>query len=422
MGFIDQLLDDIPIPRVAKIRQVFENPYIKDVEEELVKKLTEKEVLNQIKVGARIAITVGSRGITDMLPMVKTLVSTLKSAGAEPFIIPAMGSHGGATAEGQKAILKKLGITEEALGVPIRATMDTVQVGTSANGLPVYIDRFASEADGIVIINRIKPHVAFRGDYESGLCKMIAIGLGKQKGADICHDLGFGKMAENIPAIAREALAKSKILFGVGILENAYHRVSKLVVLRNEEILDAEPALQAEAKRLAPRFFFDTLDVLIIDEIGKDISGTGFDNNAVGRYHTPFAYGGPTISKVCALDITDKSNGNGNGLGILDFTTRRAFEKFSFENTYPNALTTTVTMSVKIPMVLKNDRQAIQAAIKTSNILDKTKVRLARVKNTLMMGEFEVSESMFEEVRNHPRAEIISEPYDLRFSPEGNLF
>lgn len=421
MSSIDDLLDNIAVPRMVKVSQYFERTFISDMEQELSAKLTASGALKEIRDGQKIAVGVGSRGISNLPIMVKILIRAIKEAGGDPFIVPAMGSHGGATAEGQREMLIRMGIEEEFVGAPIRATMEVVQVGVSANNLPVYIDKYAYEADGIVIINRVKPHVAFRGDYESGLLKMITIGLGKQKGADICHELGFGKMAENIPAIAKVTLSKTKLLFAVAILENAFHEVCRLEVLKNAEIIENEPILQAEAKRLSPKILFDSLDVLVIDEIGKDISGTGFDTNAVGRYHTPFASGGPQITKIAVLDLTEKSHGNANGLGILDFTTKRVLDKFSFEHTYPNALTSTVATSVKIPMVLKSDKQAIQAAIKTCNILDKSGVRMVRIKNTQKLNEIEVSETLLAEVQANNRLEVISQPYELGFNEQGNL-
>ena len=333
-----------------------------------------------------------------------------------------MGSHGGATAEGQRDMLAGMGITEETVGAPIRASMETVEIGVSSNGFPVHLDRFAAEADGIVVVNRIKPHVAFRGPCESGLMKMIVIGMGKQKGADTCHELGFGTMAENLQTMGRVTLAKAKVLCGVALLENAYHETARVEVLSGDEIPVREPALLEEAWRLYPRLYFDRLDVLIIDEIGKDISGTGFDTNVVGRYHTPYVSGGPTITRIACLDITERSHGNANGLGILDFTTRRAFDKFDFDNTYPNSLTSTVPTSVKIPMVLKSDRQAIQAAIKTCNILKKAEVRLARIRNTVALDEIAVSENLLGEVRANARLAVAGEPFALGFDPNGNLF
>ena len=422
MSTIDTLLQDIPIPRMTKVLQAFERPRVLDVEGELVRKLRDSKALAKVRSGQKIAITAGSRGITSLPLMLKVLVSEIKRAGGDPFLFPAMGSHGGATAEGQRDMLVGMGITEEYIGAPIRATMETLEIGRSDNGFPVHVDAQAHHADGIVVVNRIKPHVAFRGKCESGLMKMIVIGMGKQKGADICHELGFGKMAENILSMGRVTLGKTNIICGVGILENAYHETAQLEVMTREEIPVREPALLEVAWRLYPQIYFEQLDVLIIDEIGKDISGTGFDTNVVGRYHTPYVSGGPSITRIAVLDITNRSHGNANGLGILDFTTRRAFDKFSFENTYPNSLTSTVPTSVKIPMVLKNDRQAIQAAIKTCNILDKTRVRLARIKNTVALDEIAVSENLLPEVETNSNLKAQGAPYHLAFDAKGNLF
>ena len=422
MSTIDNLLDGIPIPRLIRVRQSFERPRIADVEAELVQKLRGSGGLAKIKRGQKIAVTAGSRGISSLPLMLKVLAAEIKRVGGEPFLFPAMGSHGGATADGQREMLIGMGITEEYVGAPIRSSMETVQIGISDNGLPVHLDTYAHQADGIVVVNRIKPHVAFRGKCESGLMKMIVIGMGKQMGADICHELGVGTMAENILSMGRTALAKANIICGLGILENAYHETARLEVLAKDEIPAREPALLEEAWRLYPRIYFDRLDVLIIDEIGKDISGTGFDTNVVGRYHTPYVSGGPTITRIAVLDITDRSHGNANGLGILDFTTRRAFDKFSFNDTYPNSLTSTVPMSVKIPMVLKNDRQAVQAAIKTCNILDKSNVRLARIKNTVALDEIAVSENLLTEVGANRNLEALGEPRAFAFNDQGNLF
>ncbi|MBI5580397.1 MAG: DUF2088 domain-containing protein [Deltaproteobacteria bacterium] len=421
-GIIGKLLKDIPIPRVVKILQKFERPILDDVEAEFIKRLRSSRVLDRVQPGMRIAIGVGSRGISNQPLILQALIRGLKAKGAEPFIFPAMGSHGGATAEGQQNLLARMGITEMSMRAPIRATMDVVDMGTAQNGLTAWFDAYAAAADGIVLVNRIKPHVSFRGAYESGLMKMIAIGLGKQKGAEACHQLGMERMLDNIVAIGRRALSTGKILFGIALVENAYHETCRLEAIPAQLIEEDEVALQAEAKRLEARILFDRLDVLIIDEIGKNISGTGFDNNVVGRFHLPhMKSAGPFITRIAALDITDASHGNGNGLGIADFTTDRAFRKFSFEETYPNSLTSTVPASVKIPMVLENDRLAIQAAIKTCNIADFRDVRLVRIKNTLEAHLLEVSETLLAEARANPRMDILSEPCEFAFDAQGNI-
>ena len=422
MGIISSLLDNVPIPKVVPVTQKFQRPKIENIEDELLSRLRSKGVLARIRSGSKIAVAVGSRGIENQPLMVKLMVREIKKRGADVFLVPAMGSHGGATAEGQQSMLQGMGFTREYIDAPIRASMDVVKIGTSANGLPVFVDKIAHDADGVVIINRIKPHVAFRGAYESGLMKMCAIGLGKQKGAEICHNLGFGRMAENVPAIAREVIGKLNILWAVALVENAYHETCEINVLEKTEIEKVEPVLQKRAKELSPKLHIDSLDVLIIDRIGKNISGTGFDTNVVGRYHTPYASGGPDITRILALDLTDESHGNANGVGILDFTTRRLFEKMEFEQTYPNSLTSTVPTSVKIPMVLENDRHAIQAAIKTCNIADKSAVRLARMRTTLHLDRLYVSGAVLPDVKKHPMMEIAGEPDELQFDSEGNLF
>lgn len=422
MSTIDRLLDSIAIPKVIRVRQKFDRPRIDDVVSELKSRLAAKDVLARIKPGQSVAITIGSRGITNMPLMIKTLVEEVKRCGGQPFMVPAMGSHGGATAQGQIEMTIGMGYTEEYIGAPMKSDMEPVQIGVSENGFPVFFDRNAYEADWTIVANRIKPHVAFRGPVESGLQKMITIGLGKQKGADICHELGFGEMAVNIPAMAKVSLAKGNILCGVGVLENPFHETCRIEVMSTDEIASLEPVLQQEAKDRCPRIHFDKLDTVIIDEIGKDISGTGFDTNVVGRYHTPYISGGPDVKRLAVLDITDVSHGNANGLGIADYTTKRAFDKFSFEHTYPNALTSTVPLSVKIPMVLKSDKQVIQACIKSSNRLDKENVALLRMKNTNHLGELEVSVSLTSYVAAHSHLEIISDPYEWLFDTQGNLF
>lgn len=422
MGFIEEFLGPVPVPKVVKVRQAFDRPRLDDPAGDLMAAITARGVLDAVRPAMKVAIAVGSRGISNEVLFVKRTVAALKARGAEPFLVPAMGSHAGATGEGQRRMLEGMGFGQECIGAPIRSSMETVRIGTSENGLPVHIDRNAHEADAIVIINRIKPHVAFRGKYESGLMKMITIGLGKQKQADICHNLGMGNMVVNIPAVARVTIAKENILFAVGILENAYHETCRIEVLRKEEIEAAEPALQEESKRLSARLHFDAMDVVVIDDIGKNISGTGFDTNVIGRYHTPYCSGGPQIARLVILNITEQSHGNGNGLGLADFTTRRVFDKFSFENTYPNALTTTVPLSVKIPMVLGSDSLAIRAAIRTSNVVDKEKVRLVRIKDTNSLDRIEVSEGMLAEVRQSAYMQIEGEPYAPAFDEHGNLF
>lgn len=422
MGILQELLKDIPVPRMSKVKVNFDNKKIDDLGPVLKEKLNLVKIQKQVHPGMEIAIAVGSRGLDRLVEITAVTVQFLKDLGAKPFIVPSMGSHGGATAEGQREVLAHLGVTEESVGCEIRSSMEVVKISELPNGLPVYVDKFASEADGIVVINRVKPHTAFRGPVESGMMKMISIGLGKQKGAEACHQMGFKYMAENVPAMAKIIMEKTPVLFGVATVENAFDKVAIIEVLTPEEIINKEPELQTQAKELLPKLFFDQIDVLVIDEIGKNISGDGMDPNITGRYPTPYASGGPDVNKMVVLDVTHQSEGNANGVGTADFTTQRLVDKMDKEGTYANGLTSTVVAPTKIATTLPNDKQAIQAAIKTCNILDFTTVKLVRIKNTLVLSEIEVSEPLLEYVKQHPNMEQSSDLYDIAFNENGNLF
>ncbi|MBI4623175.1 MAG: DUF2088 domain-containing protein [Verrucomicrobia bacterium] len=421
---INALLKGIPLPRLVSVETAFDRPVLADVGQNFLTKLRASRVLDTIRPGMKLAVGAGSRGITNLPLVTRLLIEELKKAGAEPFIFPAMGSHGGATPEGQRAVLERMGFTEKKMGVPIRATMDVVQVGSTPDGLPAYVDAIAAQADGIIVVNRIKPHTSFRGKIESGLTKMIVIGVGKQKGAETCHNLGYGRMEQNLLALCRTTLASGKFLFGVGLIENAYHETCRVEVVPAAEIEAREPLLLAEARKLLPIVPISPLDVLVIDEVGKNISGAGFDPNVVGRYATAdvaLTERDPRITRIAVLDITEVSDGNGTGLGNADFTTERVFRKFNFIETYCNLLTSTTTTGAKIPMVLRNDRQAIQAAIKICLIADPKKVRLARIKNTLSLDRILVSENLVEEARLKPRTKVVGRAADMAFDADGNL-
>ncbi len=421
MSILQQLLRHVPVPRMVRIRQKFDGTALDNVAEELAMQLRKPGGIDQIRPGQQVAIAAGSRGVANIALTVRTVVDAVKEAGAHPFIVPAMGSHGGATAEGQKEVLRHLGIDEATMGAPIRSSMEVVKLAELENGLPVYADKHAAGADAIVVINRVKPHTAFRGTFESGIMKMIAIGLGKQKGAEACHQLGFKHMAENVPKMARVMLDKLPIAFGVALVENAYDETCIAEVLPARQIEEREPELLKEAKLRMPKILFDPLDVLVIDYIGKNISGDGMDPNITGRFPTPYAHGGPDVSKMVVLDLTPETEGNANGIGTADFTTQRAVDKMDRVATYANGLTSTVCAPTKIPTTLPNDEYAIKAAVKTCNILDYTKCRLVRIRDTLHLGEIEISEPLLEEARRHPDIEILSGPYEWTFDSEGNL-
>lgn len=421
MNIIQELLQGIPLPKMVKLRQSFPASRVADVAVALRRELRQPGILDQIKPAMTVAIAVGSRGVADLPLLVRVTVEELIKRGARPFIVPAMGSHGGATPAGQIDVLAHLGVTEDTAGCPIRSSMEVVEIGQLDNGLPVYVDKHAYGADGIVVINRIKPHTAFRGPSESGLIKMLTIGLGKQKGAESCHAYSFQYMAEHIIAMAEISLAKLPVLFGIGTVENAYDQVSRVIAVAAADMLEMDKALLIEAKANMPRLLFNQIDVLIIDQIGKNISGDGMDPNITGRYPTPYASGGPEINKMVVLDLTKETHGNANGMGTADFATRKLLDKVNFPMTYANGLTSTVVGPTHLPTILDNDRDAILAAIKTCNARNLTKARVIRIKDTLHLGEIWISEAMMEEARSTAGATLVGQAVAMEFDEQGNL-
>lgn len=421
MGIYEELLSDVALPKMALVKQSFPNEKVKDIPNAIKTALQRPGTLDRIQAGQKVAIAVGSRGINNLPLIVKQVVTEIRSRGAEPIIIPSMGSHGGATSEGQREMLLGLGITPEEVGAEIQSSMGVLKVGVLPDGLPVYISTDAMAADAIVLVNRIKPHTAFRGSIESGLVKMLTIGLGKQKGAEACHAHSFKHMARHIIEMGSMLLEKTPVAFGLGVVENAYDQIHSIFAIPAERLLDEEPEWLVLAKKLIPSLPVKQLDVLVIDEIGKDISGDGMDPNITGRYPTPYAHGGPAVSKMVLLDLTERSHGNANGIGTADIVARRLVEKMITEQTYPNALTSTVTGPVQIPLTLETDYDVIRAAVKTSNALDLSKVRLVRIKNTLHLCEFLASESVIQELATQGKYEI-GDLQNWAFDEQGNLF
>lgn len=420
MDVIQNLVRHVALPRMVPVRQIFEDNALPDVEASLREALRAAGSFG-IARGARIAVGVGSRGLADLPLLVRVTVDELKRLGAAPFVVPAMGSHGGATAEGQAAQLAALGVTEESVGCPVRSSMDTVELGRLPNGLPILMDRLAMEADGIAVINRVKPHTSFSGPIESGLAKMITIGLGKQKGADSCHALGFGTMAENVVEMARIKIAKAPILFGVATVENAYDRIARVEVVPAGRILAREPELLAEARASMPRILFNPLDVLIVDRIGKEYSGTGADPNITGRAGTPYLEVTQQVGKMAILDLSAKTRGNATGLGLADVCTRRLFDKIDFAATYANHITSTVLAGGKIPLIMDSDSLAVRVAAKTCNAPDPTRLRIVRLPNTLHLEHIRISEALLDEARDNPAIAIAGEPRDWPFDADGAL-
>jgi Lactate racemase N-terminal domain len=418
---IIELVGDVALPRMAPVRQVFRDNALQDVEAALRNEIARPEIAATLKPGARIALAVGSRGLADLPLLVRTIVDELRRRGAEPFIVPSMGSHGGATAEGQTGVLRALGVTEDSAGCAIRSSMETVVIGTLPNGLPVPMDRIALEADGIVVLNRVKAHTSFSGPVESGLMKMVAIGLGKQKGADACHSQGYVHMARNVIDMAKYKLERAPFLFGIATIENGYDRICKVSAVLPSSMHEEEIQLLLESKSNMPSILFTPLDVLVVDQMGKEFSGTGMDPNITGRAATPYVKTFQSVSKMVVLDLTARSHGNAAGLGLADLCTRRLFEKIDYEATYANVITSTVLLGAKIPVMMPNDRLAIQTAVKTCNVAQPDHVRLVRIPNTLHLEHIEISEGLLEEADRHSQVEILGAARDWNFDAEGNL-
>ena len=421
MSRISEILDPIPLPEVVKVKQLFPHRELANVDQVLMEQLNSRGL--EIKPGQRIAITCGSRGIDKYPVLIKTACDFVKSKGGQPVLIPAMGSHGGATAEGQRDVLYHNGITEEAMGAPILSSMEVVEIGTSDRGLPVYVDKNACECDGIILVNRIKCHTAFRGEIESGLTKMTAIGLAKQKGAEMTHILGFENMAQNIISVGKVTLAKLNIVCGIGTIEDAYGRLAEVHVLRQNEIMQEEPKLLKRANELMARFCVNESDVLVMMEMGKDVSGSGLDSNLIGRYNVPFVSGGPNFRCLCVLDLTDASDHNANGMGQADLASRRFYDKSNLELGYVNCLTSTAINSAKMPMILDTDKQVLQAAVKFSGKPDRTKASVVIGISTHAMGEIYMSKAALDLVPDEFRSwiQVEGDFMPMPFNSAGEL-
>jgi hypothetical protein len=383
----------------------------------------------RLRPGARIAVGVGSRGIANLEAIVRAVLDELRAAGTRPFIIPAMGSHGGATPAGQRAVLATYGITAEAMGVPIHDSLDVRQVGASVDGVPAYCSVEALQADGIILINRVKPHTDFSGTLGSGLVKMCVIGLGKQAGASAMHQaatrLGHERSIRGIAAVLLEA---APVLGGLAILENPFHETARLVVLPREEIVAGELDLLVEARSLMPLLPFEEIDLLIIDRIGKNISGSGMDPNVINRpvlgYSSSLIREGapaPFIRRIFVRGLTPETHGNAVGIGLADVTTTRLVRAMDARVTSINALTAMTPQSAKIPIYFDTDREAIERTLASLALDDPRRARVARIADTLSLAEMEVSESLWAEARDHPALSALGDPQDPRFNAEGNL-
>jgi hypothetical protein len=410
-------------PKVVRVRQRFQSTWVEDIPARVAREVGRLD-LSGLTPGDSVAITAGSRGVANIASIIRSLAEELKKRGARPFIVPAMGSHGGGTAEGQRSVLEHYGITEASMGVPIRATMETLPIGETPDGIPVVLDRNALEADHIAVVNRIKPHTDFDAEIESGLTKMLAIGLGKHRGAIRYHRAnnryGYYRVLTRVAEVVRQ---RCSILLGLGIVENGYDQTGVIEAMTSDGLFEGEKRLLKVAKSWLARIPFDRGDVLVVDEMGKNVSGTGMDTNVIGRRAgsgQPFA-GAPSFSRILVRDLTPESHGNAIGVGMADVVTRRLVDKIDTRPTYVNAVTSTNLESVRIPVTMDSDREALETAISTSSAPSGEECRMIWIRNTLKLDRFVASEALLDEVEGNGDLQVVERLGDLDFDAQGNL-
>jgi hypothetical protein len=412
------------IPLLVPLRQTAPQPGVGDVAGEVRRQWLGSRFARRLKRGSKVAVAVGSRGIANLSVIVRTTLDCLRELGAEPFVVAAMGSHGGATAEGQRELLAEYGISAAKLGVVVKTDMAAVRIGTNSWGEAVYWDRNALAADAVVTVSRIKPHTDFRGRYESGICKMIVIGLGKRDGASQHHRWGVRGLRDMMPETARVVIEKTPFAAGLAILENAHEQTARLQVVDRDEVLAVEPGLLEESWRLMGRLPFDQLDLLVIGEIGKNYSGAGIDPNVVGRLLIEGEpdFDKPKITRICCLDLSPESHGNGTGVGIADLTTDRLLAAIDPAPFRMNNLTACFLWRSKLPIAFATDRECIVSGLETCWQPSVEKLRMAVIPSTLELDELWVSAAVVEEARKDPHLEVAGAPQPLVFDAAGNLF
>jgi hypothetical protein len=413
----------IQLPNVVELRRTFPRPRIEDIDDAVRREWEKDGVGSSVRPGMEVAIAAGSRGIADIAAFVRAVASRVRDAGAAPFVVPAMGSHGGATAEGQVAILESLGITEDFCGAPIRSSMEVVELARTARGTPVFLDRHAHGADGVIPIVRVKAHTDFRGQVESGLLKMCAIGLGKHEQALALHALGVAGIRDHMVDVGLHVAGSGHVLFGVAIVENAYDEAAIVEAVRPPDFLEREASLLETSKSWMPRLPVDEVDVLFVDRMGKNYSGTGMDTNVLGRFRIPGEEepASPRVRYVVVGDLTEESHGNAAGIGLADLTTERLVGRIDRRATYENVLTSTFVERGKIPIACAHDRAAVEAAVRCTWGVPSERTRLVRIPNTLHLARVQVAEALVPEVLEREDAEVAGDPFPLPFGPDGHL-
>ena len=414
---------DVELPRMIRVRQKFETPRIEDVAAAVAEQFSNPAIRERVQPGMRIAVGCGSRGIANVAECAGTVVAQLKALGAEPFIFPAMGSHGAASAEGQVKVLDSLGINEQTMGCPIKSSMEVVELGKLDNGMPVYFDRHAAEADAVVLVCRVKVHTNFRAPIESGIIKMLVIGMGKIAGASAVHWHGFDTFKDILPAAGKLIMEHKNFLFGVAMVENAAEETALVEIVPAEQVLQREPELLEMSKQLMPRLQFDEIDVLIVDRMGKNITGAGMDPNIIGRNTRATEWENkPDIKKIAVLGLTPETDGNATGLSGADVITMRLYRDFDPGKTYANVIAATLLDGAAIPMIMNTDREAVQLAAKTVLRTLPKDTAIVHIANTLEIVEIDVSEPLLPYIQANPdKFEILGELAPLDFDEDGNL-
>lgn len=429
MSGITNLVNHINLPKFVRAHQKFDDTELSQSQilEILFNGFEKDSIRGKIKKGQRICITCGSRGVSNMTFVTKVIVEHIKALGAYPVLVPAMGSHGGATAQGQIEILKSLGITEDSMGCSILSSMETVKVGhvetiEDMESFDVCIDKNAYECDGIIVLNRIKAHTSFQGDYESGLMKMLTIGLGKQYGAYMCHSKGDDNMAQRIGLNGREVIKNTNIIMGIALLENAFDKTCDIKVLTDKEIIEEEPKLLIKAKNCMGRIWFDNCDVLIVGTLGKNFTGAGMDPNIVGRSVNSKLKMGINAQRIGIFDLSAESHGNATGMGRADLATKKFFDKVSFDDTYPNFITSYDPTAFRIPIIVDSQEEVMKTCVASALNIDYDNPRIIIIKNSLEIENILISEVMMKEARLNCNIELLNdEPFQLEFNKEGKL-
>ncbi|MDR3255082.1 MAG: nickel-dependent lactate racemase [Synergistaceae bacterium] len=396
------------LPRMHKVKQTFPRPRLGDIEGRIAEEMDKAEIRGKINSAARVAVAVGSRGIKNIALIVRTVVDQLKQAGVSPFIVTAMGSHGGGSPDGQREVLRSYGITEEKMGVDIVTSVDVTHLGRTSRGIDVFFDDSALSADMIVPINRVKLHTDFVADIQSGLCKMLVIGLGNHIGCTAIHEVSFDFFGETILEATAIILGRNKVGFGIGIVENACDETAMIEAIPSETLIEREKDLVRIAKENMPTLMIPEIDVLIVEEIGKNISGAGYDPNILGRSSIlkEFVLEVPNIKRMVLFDVTEESHGNAIGMGMFDVITRKVFEKLDLEQIYANSIAVKCPDDAKIPIIADSEDEAVRIAIQMARDIDKEHLKIVRIKNTLELETIEVSDALTDYVSTHAKLSL----------------